>query len=870
MQWLPFAFGWAVVSAAGLLLPVLPGLLWLSASLRLSVSPVLPVSPVWPAGVYWLVAAALLGAARWCRAGTLCGAAFACLLFLGAGAVGGFAAFTSAGQTALAHRWPVAREAELVTFTGCVVGVPQVAPGKIRFELVQLQGVAPVRRVRLAWYRAPALPQGGESWEFSAKLRAPRGLVNPGSGDYALALLQAGVDATGNVRAARRLSAGSCLAGVARWRQRVDDVRALLAQRLVAAAQPTPAVATSLIHTATSSLVHTATPSLVHTATPSLVTPATSSLATTGTGLLLALALGLQDQVPDAQWRAFSLTGISHLVAISGLHVTLFAWLVLVAVRWVKGRGRLAPAAALGMGPAVFAVAAAFGYALLAGGNLPALRTVWMLALGMGVRTLRRHGSFADAWAAALVGALWLDPFAAASLGFWLSFGAVGALIWSTVGLPAVAATVQAGAPGAAVPAAWRGFLFEQGVVTLVLAPLLALSVGLPAWVSFPVNAVAIPVFSVVLVPGVLLATLAVAAAPWWAPLGPAVAGWWVHGVAVALGACVVALEWCASLPGAHWSPGANGWFVAALAVALALAACTPLLPAWWRGTVALGCVALLLWPPARPAVGGFRVNVLDVGQGSAAVVETASHAVVFDPGPAYGPDADAGGRVVAPFLRAKGWHTLAAVVVSHADADHSAGLEQVLRRFPAATVWWGGDGGAAAHGRQPCRAGLQWMLDGVLFRFLHPGSAPERDDNSGSCVLQVSAAGRSALLLADIPQSVEERLVQGGALPADLVLVAHHGSATASSEALRSATRVAGGGYAVVSAGYRNRWSFPKPAVRTGWQQAGRQLRVTADAGAIQYSVAPSGAQRLVSLRRLEPRWWRPVTEPLPAAVPR
>ncbi|MEY4376631.1 MAG: hypothetical protein RJB26_1181, partial [Pseudomonadota bacterium] len=648
---------------------------------------------------------------------------------------------------------------------------------------------------------------------------APRGLVNPGSGDYALALLQAGVDATGTVREAHRLAGASCLEGLGRWRQSVDSVRVALAQRLKAAAE-----------------------------TRGIAAP----LAAKGTGLLLALALGLQDQLPDAQWRVFSLTGISHLVAISGLHVTLFAWLVLVAVRWVKGRGRLAPAAGLGVGPALLALTAALAYALLAGGNLPAMRTVWMLGLGMAVRMRRRHGAFSEAWAAALVGALWLDPFAGASLGFWLSFGAVGALIWSTVGTPMVAARAPPEGRLSAVPAALRAFLFEQGVVTLVLAPLLAISVGFPAWVSLPVNAVAIPVFSLLLVPAVLLATAGVA-------LAPLAAGWWVHGVAVALGACVAALEWCAGLPGVHAAPAAPAWVAAAVAVALALAACTPLLGPWSRGVAALGCVAVLLWPGSRPATGEFRLTVLDVGQGSAAVVETAQHAVVFDPGPAYGPDADAGGRVVAPFLRAAGWHRLHAVVVSHADADHAAGLEQVLQRFPEAAVWWGGDGGAAAHGRQPCRAGLQWTLDGVQFWFLHPGAAPERDDNSGSCVLLVAAAGRSALLLADIPEAIEDKLVEAGALPADLVLVAHHGSATASGEALRTATRVASGGHAVVSSGYRNRWGFPKPAVRAGWEQAGRQLWVTAEEGALQYAVSPDGAQRLDALRRLQPRWWRP-----------
>jgi competence protein ComEC len=769
-----------------------------------------------------------------------------------AGVVAGGASLVASGHAAVAHRWPVAQEVDVTTFSGCVIGVPQVSPGRLRFELVQLQGAAPARRVRLSWYRAREAPKGGERWEFTAKLRAPRGLVNPGSGDYALALLQAGVDGTGTVREARRLATAGCLQAGERWRQPIDDVRALLAKRLVAAVQASP----SSVSVSSSSQV---------------VSP---SLAQTGTGLLLALALGLQDEVPDAQWRVFSVTGISHLVAISGLHVTLFAWLVLIAVRRVKGRGQLAPAAGLGAWSALLAVLAALAYALLAGGNLPALRTVWMLALGLIVVRLRRHAGIADAWGVALVGALWLDPFAAASLGFWLSFGAVGALLWSDAGRPVVQTQVIAPVAGRGsstlqrVAAVAGPFLMAQWVVTLVLAPLLAASVGLPAWVSLPVNAIAIPLFSVVLVPAVLLATVGVAVAPLLAPLmtplvghlvSKAAAAWWVQGVATALGACVVALQWCAALPGVHWSPAAPGVLAAVVALGLALGACTPLLSRRARAGAAVCCTAVLLWPAPRPAQGGFQLQVLDVGQGSAAVVETAHHAVVFDPGPAYGPEADAGGRVVVPFLRASGWHAVAAVVVSHADADHSAGLGQVLQRFPEAIVWWGGDGGAAAHGRQPCRAGLQWRLDGVEFTFLHPGAVPERDDNSGSCVLLVRAAGRAALLLADIPQRIEDQLVAAGPLPVDIVLVAHHGSATASGEALRTATQVPEGGHAVVSAGYRNRWGFPKPPVRAGWQAAGRQVWVTAEEGALQFEVAPNGTLRVVPLRRLQPRWWRP-----------
>jgi competence protein ComEC len=82
----------------------------------------------------------------------------------------------------------------------------------------------------------------------------------------------------------------------------------------------------------------------------------------------------------------------------------------------------------------------------------------------------------------------------------------------------------------------------------------------------------------------------------------------------------------------------------------------------------------------------------------------------------------------------------------------------------------------------------------------------------------------------------------------------------------LRAATRVVEGGHAVVSAGYRNRWGFPRPAVRTGWREAGREVWVTAEEGAVQFQVQPSGALRVLPSRSLAPRWWRPAA---PVAFP-
>ncbi len=788
MCWIAFALGWALIAAWGLTWPALPpltaeafpclllggaALLWLS----------------WQVGSPW-------------RRGILAAAA-GCLV--------GLVALVAAGQAAERHRWPSRLETQLTTFSGCVVGLPQVSPGRVRFDLHPLAGAEPARRLRLSWYRTTIVPAPGERWQFTAKLRAPRGLVNPGSGDYSLALLQAGIDATASVRTAERLSPGPC---AQRWpglQAFVDVGRQRLASALLAAAGPTPA--------------------------PS------------GMGLLLALGLGFQERVPTTDWQVFAVTGVSHLVAISGLHVTLFAALVLGVARRLRGRGSLAPLATLGGGTLTLAVLAAAAYAMLAGGNLPALRTVWMLAIALLVQRCRRETGIATPWAMALLLALLLDPFAAAALGFWLSFGAVGALLWAGAAQPAVT-------PSLAKSARWRrevlDFLQVQWVVTLVLSPLLAASVGLPGWISFPVNAVAIPLFALLLVPAVLLALPL--AACW-----PGAAELLVPRLVAALDLGVRALHGIAAWPGGDWNPSTPGVLLAAAVLGVALAATAPVVSR--RARVGLGAlaVALLCWPPGAPESGNFRLTVLDVGQGSAAVVETAGHVLVFDPGPAWGPDSDAGGRVVVPFLRAIGRSRIDAVVVSHADADHAAGLEPVLRRSPGAPVWRGGDAGAARHGRQPCRAGLGWRQDGVEFRFLHPGPLAERDDNAGSCVLWVSAGrDRGVLLLADIPQRVENRLFADRRWPAQVVLVAHHGSNTASGEALRAATAVPTGGHAIVSAGYRNRWGFPKPVVIDGWRGTGRQVWTTAEQGALRVEVGPAGLV-VAGARAEQRRWWRP-----------
>jgi competence protein ComEC len=242
---------------------------------------------------------------------------------------------------------------------------------------------------------------------------------------------------------------------------------------------------------------------------------------------------------------------------------------------------------------------------------------------------------------------------------------------------------------------------------------------------------------------------------------------------------------------------------------------------------------------------------MLDVGQGLAAVVETRSHVLVYDAGPAFRSGSDAGGMAVVPYLRHRGLRRVDVLVASHDDLDHAGGagsvaeLVAVERRVAS---------GAALDPLGPverCRRGVRWTWDGVTFEWLHPGDEPLPNDNDRSCVLRVQAGQHTVLLTGDVERQAEAEIVATGALgPVDVLLVPHHGSRTSSTAAFVDATRAR---WALVPSGHRNRWGFPKPDVVARWQAAGAEVLVGSTTGAIEFELHPQ--RDLVA-----PQLWRPV----------
>jgi competence protein ComEC len=280
------------------------------------------------------------------------------------------------------------------------------------------------------------------------------------------------------------------------------------------------------------------------------------------------------------------------------------------------------------------------------------------------------------------------------------------------------------------------------------------------------------------------------------------------------------------------------------------------ILPGIWP----LRLVGILLCLPAfanRPAPsdrGGFELAILDVGQGLAVVVSTNSHVLVYDTGPGFRTGRDTGELVVLPYLRHRGIREVDMLMVSHGDLDHQGGMNSIVKGMPTETLVVGPSVHYAAAAMTRCRAGQRWVWDDVSFEVLHPQEVASVRDNDSSCVLRIQANAASALLTGDIEQEGEAALVSSGLRQADIVVVPHHGSRSSStSEFIKAlAPRIA-----VFSAGYRNRWGFPKSDVVARWQASHARTYSTIDSGAIEIRIASDGATRVREYRGEQRRYW-------------
>ena len=750
-------------------------------------------------------------------------------LFMLAAFLAGFLWAAGFAHWRMADALDPAWEGRDITVSGVVSGLPQPFDRGVRFEF-DVEAVAPLdavvpKRMSLAWYNGLTPDEfqevqpvrAGERWRFTVRLRRPHGGANPHGFDFEAWMLENNLRATGTVAPRGE-------------RTRIDELAmrpTYLLQRL-----------REIIRERFWDLL----PGERH------------------AGVLTALAIGDQRAIEPDEWQVFARTGISHLMSISGLHVTMVSGMFAALVLWFWRRWSFAgrPLALRLPAQKAAAIAAAVGaltYCLLSGFAVPAQRTLYMVCAMALALWFDRAGSATRVLALALLAVLLLDPWAVLSPGFWLSFGAVAVIFYVVTGRPE--ASHDRNAP---VGSRLRGMLEQwaavQWAVTVGLAPLTLVLFGQVSLASPIANAIAIPLVSGVITPLALAGAVMPVDFIASSLLGMAR---WLLEVMMPL------MSWLAAFDGAVWQQHAPAWWTLPFALAGILWLLAP------RGVPGRGLGVLMLVPtftvaPPAPPHGALSLAVLDVGQGLAVLARTQNHALLYDAGPRWNPQADSGSRVVLPYLRGEGISRLDTLVVSHDDNDHAGGAKSVLEAMPVGQLLSSmEDVSEMAQGtnrslvpyRLPCRAGQRWEWDGVRFEWLHPGPAELRDawisPNERSCVLRIDAPGGSVLITGDIEKGAERLLLKRASrLAADVLIVPHHGSGTSSTAEFVQAVSPR---HAVFTVGYRNRFGHPKKEVWDRYADISERWRSDRD-GAVIVDVGPTGVD-VSAWRESNRRYW-------------
>ncbi len=638
-----------------------------------------------------------------------------------------------------------------MTVIGSINSIPEKNKLGLRFLLKSKVG-----NIQVSWYRPIRIPHTGEHWQFLLKLRLIHGLHNPNGFNLERWAKMHDIVASAYVLHNKALLLSKASISINAFREKVQD--------------------------AIQHHVHS------------------QQLGS----IINALSIGSKKLISADDLLVFQKTGTAHLIAISGLHISL---VVLIAYYFCNGLVRCIPWLLL-QWPAqrianLFSMLVAWIYSFLVGFSLPTERAIIMVTVWVLSTIFFQPLSVVWRLLLAFVVIFALQPLALFSSSFWLSFMAVFWIAYARGGKLS----------------SWR----VKWVLNLGLLPITLYCFHQVALMSIFANLVAIPWVTLLIVPLCLSATIIF--------LFSKGLACWIWSLAAQ---CFSPL-WYLFL--SLWSLGQwlhpiNDFWVLLSALIGTLWLAAPYgLPLRSVGVVLL--IPIFFVVPARPKNKVVWLTVLDVGQGLATVIQTAHHVLIYDTGPRFPMGLDAGRSVVIPFLQTHGIEKITMLIVSHGDNDHIGGSFWLVKHIVVKSILSSIPKSPWHRAYNHCYAGQHWQWDGVQFHMLWPPKEMPYQDNNSSCVLRISIGKQAILLTGDIEKEAERALLlQKVPLASTVLVVPHHGSRSSSSLAfIRSVHPIK----AIISTGYKNHYHFPAPSVLERYRDEGAEIFSTAQYGAVQ-----------------------------------
>ncbi len=554
--------------------------------------------------------------------------------------------------------------------------------------------------------------------------------------------------------------------------------------------------------------------------------------AAIATAILIGDRAGLDVEIERRMQEA----GTYHVIAISGGNIAILAGLMLATLASVGLRGRIA---------ALIAIASLTAYALIAAGGASVARATLMAVVYLAVRVIDQRTAAANAIGLSAAVLLLTNPLSVADVGFWLTFGATGAIIIGATNVPL---------PAGSLTRAGMTVLIASACAELVLAPIGALVFQRVTFAGLILNFVALPAMTVVQVGAMVVVTLDTLG------LTP-LARWAGHVVHLGSMALTESTRFLDLAPWLTWRvPSPSVAVVALYYLALSAVFATWHLartPRVLRLVAISGAATLFLWVVASPQArvralgdGRLHLSLVDVGQGdSMAVTFPNGRRLVVDTGGISPRTAfDIGDRIIGPSLRARDVLHLDYLAVTHGDPDHVGGARSLIRDFQPAEVWWGvpvaNHEPEAVVRAEAMRARSAWRtlqrgdrleVGGVEIRIHHPPLADwerQRVRNDDSLVMELRFGEVSLLLTGDISRDIERDLLPTlDLLPVVVLKVAHHGSGTSSAAEFVEHVKPR---VAVIGVGRANPYGHPVPPVLERLQRAGTEVFRTDSDGQI------------------------------------